>query len=1005
MNQLFGIVFLATLLAGCGGGGGDGAAPEPPTQNTAPTILVNGSQQSGTFAVSMAENSSDVATVTATDAESTPSLSLSGADAALFALNGDQLSFAAAPDFEMPMSAAGSNVYSVTVVASDGGADTNQNIEVTITNLFELAGRVTDGPVAGATVFVDLNCNKVADAGEPTAVTDADGYFEITADIEAQAGCDPKVIALGGTDTATGEDNTNAITADVPENEANVNVTPLSTVLAAAETPEAKQEVLDALGLGDSTPEEVLTSDSWAEAEADDAQAQAIQRVNTQLATITSTASSASPGGDALDVAEAVAAAIVDSVEDAAGGEVDLADSDTIGEVLTDSTDGVDEAVIDAVAEAVAAVNTVAGDESLNPTSDTAIAVATVAQTTVQESVADVVSGETTVEEFEEETDPGTILDDVPTEPDAPDLDGDGLADSVDPDDDGDGVNDNVDPFPQDGTETVDTDGDGTGDNADTDDDADGTLDENDAFPLDPAEDTDTDSDGTGNNADTDDDNDSVADGDDAFPLDNSESVDTDMDGIGNNADTDDDNDGVPDSADLDPLDPMVGGNGFKVEHVGLHDFVDGDWEEGHVVYSLDPSVSGSTVMIAPQNSLDITNLEELADNMTMAGASPQLFFIFSAIPNEGESGTLTLTATITDGMDANRDAGERSVMTSLDVEWSSTGDMVTATAVAQTSTVVFIDGSGVAIEKTYTNGDSDSVQFGHVFDGVWSLDMKIGEFLAQVGDDIDFGGFLSEGNYFMDVQIEQSGLPNLYYRTDMVDSVQGSFTVADVSLEVTNGFNVASVDVMDPNDMPMPDDMLGRAETMMLGESLQVLFTESFDLATLIAMADGDLSVAESPQLTFEIWQVPDAGGSGTFEFEISVTDGTDATRDAGERQVTGTIEVDWSSDGTNVMLTVPAQEAPVSITTQDGTGVETTFDNVDSDMVTVSDMSPEYPALLNIRLLEFYSANENYDLTDAFVAGDYFLKVEITDEEGDSNLHYEGLPMDSVEAVVPVE
>jgi hypothetical protein len=341
--------------------------------------------------------------------------------------------------------------------------------------------------------------------------------------------------------------------------------------------------------------------------------------------------------------------------------------------------------------------------------------------------------------------------------------------------------------------------------------------------------------------------------------------------------------------------------------------------------------------------------------------------------------------------------------MTSLDVEWSSTGDMVTATAVAQTSTVVFIDGSGVAIEKSYTNGDSDSIQFGHVLEGVWSLDMKIGEFLARVGDDIDFGEFLSEGNYFMDVQIEQSGLPNLYYRTDMVDSVQGPFMVADVSLDVDNGFNVAYVDVMDPN-MPMNQDDIG-TEGLMLGESLQVLFTEPFDLATLIAMADGDLSVAESPQLTFEIWQVPDAGESGTFEFEISVTDGTDATRDTGERQVTGTIEVDWSSDGTNVMLTVPAQDAAVSITTQDGTGVETTFDNVDSDMVTVSDMSPEYPAGLNIRLMEFFSANNSYNLTDAFVAGDYFLKVMITDEEGDSNLHYEGLPMDGVEAVVPVE
>lgn len=48
-----------------------------------------------------------------------------------------------------------------------------------------------------------------------------------------------------------------------------------------------------------------------------------------------------------------------------------------------------------------------------------------------------------------------------------PDLDGDGIEDSVDTDIDGDGVANELDAFPLDATESVDTDGDGIGDNAD----------------------------------------------------------------------------------------------------------------------------------------------------------------------------------------------------------------------------------------------------------------------------------------------------------------------------------------------------------------------------------------------------------------------------------------------------------------------------------------------------------------------------------------------------------
>ena len=71
-----------------------------------------------------------------------------------------------------------------------------------------------------------------------------------------------------------------------------------------------------------------------------------------------------------------------------------------------------------------------------------------------------------------------------------PDLDCDGIIDSLDPDIDGDGVPNEEDAFPRDKTESVDTDGDGIGNNADLDDDNDGYLDADEiaygSDPLDP---------------------------------------------------------------------------------------------------------------------------------------------------------------------------------------------------------------------------------------------------------------------------------------------------------------------------------------------------------------------------------------------------------------------------------------------------------------------------------------------------------------------------------------
>jgi hypothetical protein len=104
---------------------------------------------------SVAENTTAVMTVTATDADQ-PAQTLSysiigGADAAKFAINSSTgaLSFLAAPDFETPTDAGGDNVYDVTVQVSDGqGSTDSQAIAVTVTSANDNAPVITSGATA-----------------------------------------------------------------------------------------------------------------------------------------------------------------------------------------------------------------------------------------------------------------------------------------------------------------------------------------------------------------------------------------------------------------------------------------------------------------------------------------------------------------------------------------------------------------------------------------------------------------------------------------------------------------------------------------------------------------------------------------------------------------------------------------------------------------------------------------------------------------------------------------
>ena len=121
----------------------------------APTITSNGGGD--TASVNVAENTTAVTTVTATDPDAGQTLAFSivpvvsggAADGGLFTIDSSTgaLSFITAPDFEAPADAGGNNTYDVTVQVSDGfgGTDT-QAIAVTVTDVAGVTINGTNKP-------------------------------------------------------------------------------------------------------------------------------------------------------------------------------------------------------------------------------------------------------------------------------------------------------------------------------------------------------------------------------------------------------------------------------------------------------------------------------------------------------------------------------------------------------------------------------------------------------------------------------------------------------------------------------------------------------------------------------------------------------------------------------------------------------------------------------------------------------------------------------------------
>ena len=217
-----------------------------------------------------------------------------------------------------------------------------------------LQPKVSDGYVAGATVFADANGNGVLDLGEASTTTDAGGAFTL------DSGSAP-IVAFGGTDIATGLPFHGLMAA--PSGSA--VVTPLTTLIVALNNqgvPDAEQNVLAAFGLDPTT--DLLSLDPVAATAGGDTQGQKAFLAGTEvLDTVVSIASlleGSNPGqfANAFNFADAVLANMILN----SGASLDLTDTNQIKTLISDTVLAsgsltLDSGVVDGVVSIIADLN------------------------------------------------------------------------------------------------------------------------------------------------------------------------------------------------------------------------------------------------------------------------------------------------------------------------------------------------------------------------------------------------------------------------------------------------------------------------------------------------------------------------------------------------------------------------------------------------------------------------------------------------------------------------
>ena len=292
-----------------------------------------------------------------------------------------------------------------TTDTTDTGTTDATETGTTETDTTALEGVVVDGYIAGARVFQDLDADGEYDDGEPTTMTGTEGRFAL----EQTNDSDP-LVAVGGTDTSTGQALTGLLTAPAGSDV----ISPLTTLVqnlvetqASGDNPisvaEANEQLASALGLSGSN---LLELDPIAELD----NSATAYVASSQVAAVISTAAAAAPEDERAAASEAAAAQLAEqllatSTADQPDATAVLQNQDAVQQIiqaaLVEATDIVP-AEAEVTAEAIAG-KVVDANARLDAAAD-----GDAAQETI-EAVQQVVQGDLVAAIADEDTEVGSI--------------------------------------------------------------------------------------------------------------------------------------------------------------------------------------------------------------------------------------------------------------------------------------------------------------------------------------------------------------------------------------------------------------------------------------------------------------------------------------------------------------------------------------------------------------------------------------------------------------------
>jgi hypothetical protein len=261
-----------------------------------------------------------------------------------------------------------------------------------------------------------------------------------------------------------------------------------------------------------------------------------------------------------------------------------------------------------------------------------------------------------------------------------------------------------------------------------------------------------------------------------------------------------------------------------------------------------------------------------------------------------------------------------------------------------------------------------------------------------------DTGTFSSVGTStntsFTDTNVSSGS--NYWYRIFAINS-NGTSTgsnVVKVTFNPAANLSTSNIEIIDfyngEDSKKAKHKIYYTTTNNVMNANLSVGKLDKENLNGLLAGSNG-----KSPIIKFGLSSFPSAGMSGTATLSTKLIDGNDSSVDAGERVIAANADISWLSDGEKLVLTVPNQSSNVSLNDGDGTTLSGNWAiGGSSDLMTVSSTGLNKPVTLDIKLLEFLSANiaaNGPSIGNFFSEGAYFFEmgisgIDLIDSSGNS-------------------